>query len=105
MGLPLPIDPRDETTVAAVDDNDIRGDVDGCLRNRARSAFQDRVRLLRVVLLVRLSAGKELLEQSHLSLRHRGHPVSGERERTNICKSYIRRVPILPTHRLVVGDV
>lgn len=77
VGLSLPADPRDETTIAAVDDNDILGDVDGCLRNRARSALQDRVRLLRVALLVYLSAGKELLEQSYLSLRHRGHFVLG----------------------------
>lgn len=77
VGLSLSIDPRDEATIAAMDDNNIRGDVDRCLRNRARSALQDRVRLLRVALLVHLSAGKELLEQSYLSLRHRSHPVLG----------------------------
>jgi len=77
MGLSLPIDSRDEATSAAVDDNDIRGNVVGCLRNRARSALQARVRLLRITLLVYLLVGKELLEQSHLSLRRRGHLVLG----------------------------
>lgn len=77
VGLSLPINSRDEITIATVDDNDIRGDVDGCFRNRARSALQDRVRLFRVALLVYLFTGKELLEQSHLSLRHRSHLVLG----------------------------
>lgn len=79
MGLSLSTDPRDEAAVAAVDDNDIRGNVAGCLRNRARSAIQNRMRLLRAALLVCLLAGEELLEQSHLSLRYRGHSVLGNR--------------------------
>lgn len=77
MGLSFPVDPRDEATIVAVDDNDIHGDVDGCLRNRAWSALQDRVCLLRVALLVYLSVGKDLLEQSYLSLWRRGYFVLG----------------------------
>lgn len=94
VGLPLPADPRDETTIAAVDGNDIRGDVDRCLRNRARSAVQDRVRLLRAALLVHLFAGEELLEQPHLSLRHRGHPVLGN----GGAQIFVSRlcIPVLP---------
>jgi len=77
MGLSFSIDSRDDATVTVVDDNDIHSDVDGCLRNSARSALQDRMCLLRVALLVYLSAGKDLLEQSYLSLRRRSHFVLG----------------------------
>lgn len=77
MGLSLSIGPRDETSAATMDDNDIRCDVDGCLWNRARSAFQDRLRVFRAALLVHIPPRQELLEQSHLSVRYRGHPVMG----------------------------
>ena len=77
MGLPFPVDSRDDATIAVMDDNDIHGDVAGCLWNRARSALQDRVCLLRVALLVYLSARKDLLEQSFLSLWRRSHFILG----------------------------
>lgn len=77
MGLSLSIDPGDETSAATMDDNDVRGDVDGCVWNRARFTFQDRLCLFCPALLVHISAGQELLEQSHLSVRHRGQSVLG----------------------------
>jgi len=77
VGLSLSVDPRNGTPAATVDDNVIRGDVDGRLRNRARSTFQNRLCLLRATLLVYIPAGQELLEQSYLSVWHRGQFVLG----------------------------
>lgn len=79
VGMSLPVDPWDETAVAAVDDNIVHCDVDGCLRDRSRSALQARLRVLRSALLVHLSVGQKLLEQSHLSVWYRGDLILGHR--------------------------
>jgi len=77
VGLSFSVDPRNDTPAATMDDNVIRSDVDGCFRNRTRSTFQNRLCLFRAALLVHIPAGQELLEQSYLSVRHRGQLVLG----------------------------
>lgn len=92
VGLSFPIDPRDESTVASVDDSNIYDNVDRCLRNRSWSTLQARMRLLRVVLLVYLSLGQRLLEQSYLSLRHRGDFVLGNGSE----QIFVSRISLFP---------
>lgn len=75
--MSLPVDPRNETIVVAMDDNIIYGDVDGCLWNHSRFPLQTRLCLLRAALLVHLFIEQKLLEQSHLPVRHRGDLVLG----------------------------
>lgn len=90
VGLSFLVDPRNETAVSTVDDSAIRNYVDGCLRDRARFSLQNRVRLLRAALLVHLSVGQELLEQSHLPVRYRGASVLGNgREQVLVSQIFI----------------
>lgn len=76
-GVSLPFDSRDETVAVAMDDNNLRDNVDRRFRNHARLEVQNSLRLFPDSLLVHLPAGQELLEQSYVSLWYRCDPLVG----------------------------
>lgn len=78
-GVSFPLDPRNETVIASVDDINLYDHVDRRFWNHARLQVQTSLRLFPDSLLVHLPAGQELLEQPYVPLWHRCDPILGHR--------------------------